>query len=46
MPLRPAYARRLAYNIPVQPDHRRLVCEDCCGNGLDELKRLTGPLAG
>lgn len=32
--------RRLTYNLPTQPDRRRLVCGDCCGNGLDELKRL------
>ncbi|MFJ6661307.1 hypothetical protein ACIQNG_33925 [Streptomyces sp. NPDC091377] len=32
--------RRLAYNLPVEPARRRLVCGDCCGNGLPELERL------
>ncbi|MGX5185795.1 hypothetical protein ACWKT5_23960 [Streptomyces avermitilis] len=36
----PGAERRLAYNIPTQPDRRRLVCGDCCGNGLSELERL------
>ncbi|WP_405763614.1 hypothetical protein [Streptomyces sp. NBC_00045] len=41
----PGAERRLAYNIPTQPDRRRLVCGDCCGNGLDELKRLVAAQA-
>ncbi|MDJ0347029.1 hypothetical protein QMK19_38285 [Streptomyces sp. H10-C2] len=32
---------RMAYNIPEQPDRRRLVCGACSNDGLPELERLT-----
>ncbi|MFZ3493080.1 hypothetical protein ACODT5_07580 [Streptomyces sp. 5.8] len=33
---------RPAYNIPEEPERRRLVCGTCCGNGLPELEWPSG----
>lgn len=33
--------KRLAYNIPEQAGRRRLMCGECCNDGLTELERLS-----